>query len=309
MFRKYAQILVVLSSLMCGMHAFARPAQPGDELNAFFNRVIEASSQRTCEATEAALARIPDAEFERAQVLMQSLGADDLDAVHKKIDQIIAKTASCPGAQDAFASRLSRLALQAHLKPGAAPQARVEVLRQFVTKCWESIIPDDCAGSANRLKSALSSGLCTKSVAAFKAVSPDSLSDADHDFITNRLTNAIEFASSCEAYSNVYRACLGNTTTNHITADSLKPFIQWLSEVEKIAANTKCEDIYKTVQSIDPKIVRDARRVAKSVSLPRLTEQSRQDIKTRMQRIYHAAEHCKDGTKIIDDVIEVMFAN
>ena len=126
MFRKYAQILVVLSSLMCGMHAFARPAQPGDELNAFFNRIIEASSQRTCEATEAALARIPDAEFERAQVLMQSLGADDLDAVHKKIDQIIAKTASCPGAQDAFASRLSRLALQAHLKPGAAPQAQVE---------------------------------------------------------------------------------------------------------------------------------------------------------------------------------------
>ncbi len=308
MFKKYAQILVVLSCLLCGMHAFARQVQPVDELNAFFNRIIEASSQSSCEATQNALARIPDADFERAQSLMQSLGADDLDAVHKKIDQIIAKTASCPKAQDAFASRLSRLALQAHIQPGTASQAHVGTLRQFVTKCSESIVPDNCTSSANRLKSALSDDLCTKTVAAFKAASPDSLSDADHDFIAGRLAKIIDFASSCEAYSQVYRACLGNIPTNHLAADKLKPFIQWLSEVERIVSTAKCEDIYKTVQTIDPKIVRNAKNVVSSISLSQLSEQSRQDIKARMQRIYRASGHCADGAKIVDSIIESIFA-
>ena len=278
----------------------------------FFNKIIAASSQDSCEKTEHALAAIPDAEFEHAQVLMQSLGTADLEAIHQKIDLIISKTAHCPKAQDAFANRLSRLALQSHIKgiSETSQQANIATLRLFVSKCSESIIPGNCTNSAKRLETSLTQDLCDKAITAFKSTPPDSLSDAEHNIIADSLANIIRYAGECPEYNRIYRACLKTNTSasiQFVTVSQIQPFMIWLSELEKIMTTASCEELATASQTIQPDIVQNARNSVSLLSPQQLTDDARQQLKSRMQRIYQAASRCPNGSKIVDNSIETMF--
>ncbi len=312
MLKSTIRILAALLCLHIGSNALADTPQPADALNQFFNRIIEASSQESCEKTEQALAAIPNTEFERAQLLMQSLGTADLETIHQKIDLIISKTAHCPKAQDAFANRLSRLALQSHLKeiPEATLHANIEILRQFVAKCSESIIPDSCPTSAKRLETNLSQDLCDKTIAAFKSTPPSALSDADHKRIANGLADIIKYSDTCPEYHQIYRTCLkANTSASiqFISLNQIQPLMIWLSELERIITTTPCENLATASQTIQPDIVQNARNSVKSLSPQQLTDEAKAQIKSKMQRIYQAASHCPNGSKFVDNSIETMF--
>ena len=312
MLKTTIRLFAALLCLLIGANAVAETPQPANALNLFFDKIIEASSQDSCEKTEQALAKIPDAEFEHAQTLMQSLSTADLEAIHQKIDRIISKTAHCAKAQDAFASRLSRLALQSHIKDVSQTglKANIGVLRQFVAECSKSIIPDNCTDSAKHLETSLTKDLCDKTIIAFKSTPPDSLSDTDHTFIANGLANIIKFAGECPEYNQIYRACLKTNTSasiQFITVNQIQPFMVWLSELERIITTTSCEDLSAASQTIPQDIVQNARKSVKSLSPQQLTDDTKQQLKTRMQRIYQAASRCPNGSRIVDDCIETLF--
>ncbi|MBQ9394004.1 MAG: hypothetical protein IJU23_00570 [Proteobacteria bacterium] len=292
---KKSFILASLLSLMPSI-SMAQTA-----LDAFLNRVVEASSLSSCEETEKALAAISEHEFESAQADMKLLKHEsELSRYAEQFGKIGELSARCPAIQDKFAGRLSLFAVHSKLNEKSGDFGAIQ---RFVDWC-EGAIAEDCEASAKKLGQ-FPDGMCAEAVTAFQTVKPTSVSDADYRAVSSKMEKILSWSSSCAAYKQVYEACLMPADKEYRQLSELDPLFAYLKDLKQRLDSTFCQDMPKFKDNV--KLRLEASNALKGLKPSQFSPADRDKIRSAMDDLYKISDKCPAAHDVIDNAIESLF--